>query len=220
MGDFFANLGKMFSGEEPAAAPEGSTPVDVTDGAPAPISSAKGLNVTAEQIEGFAPDEVIAVLKAAISTSAGGTPAQNTAVIETCCKRLRVLCREPENCKKCDEAGTASAVVASMKALPSVPSVQLQALAALVNLCSGEANEHRKNAVEAGSMTAIVEAMTALPKNAEVKQHPRAELSLSLSLSFCASSHQNVVVLCALCRSRRWPASPYRTAAMARIRTL
>ena len=168
MGDFFANLGKMFSGEEPAAAPEGSTPVDVTDGAPAPISSAKGLNVTAEQIEGFAPDEVIAVLKAAISTSAGGTPAQNTAVIETCCKRLRVLCREPENCKKCDEAGTASAVVASMKALPSVPSVQLQALAALVNLCSGEANEHRKNAVEAGSMTAIVEAMTALPKNAEV----------------------------------------------------
>ena len=113
MGDFFANLGKMFSGEEPAAAPEGSTPVDVTDGAPAPISSAKGLNVTAEQIEGFAPDEVIAVLKAAISTSAGGTPAQNTAVIETCCKRLRVLCREPENCKKCDEAGTASAVVAS-----------------------------------------------------------------------------------------------------------
>ena len=91
MGDFFANLGKMFSGEEPAAAPEGSTPVDVTDGAPAPISSAKGLNVTAEQIEGFAPDEVIAVLKAAISTSAGGTPAQNTAVIETCCKRLRVL---------------------------------------------------------------------------------------------------------------------------------
>ena len=197
MGDFFANLGKMFSGEEPAAAPEGSTPVDVTDGAPAPISSAKGLNVTAEQIEGFAPDEVIAVLKAAISTSAGGTPAQNTAVIETCCKRLRVLCREPENCKKCDEAGTASAVVASMKALPSVPSVQLQALAALVNLCSGEANEHRKNAVEAGSMTAIVEAMTALPKNAEVSSPPPQHALVQSSLFSLRQLSPSAVLLCA-----------------------
>ena len=42
----------------------------------------RAFNAHKEQIEGL-PDEVIAVLKAAISTSAGGTPAQNTAVIET-----------------------------------------------------------------------------------------------------------------------------------------
>jgi len=48
--------------------------------------------------------------------------------------------------------------------------VQLQALAAIVNLCSGEANEHRRNAVEAGAMKALVAAMLALPENAEVQE--------------------------------------------------
>jgi len=81
-----------------------------------------------------------------------------------------VLCREPENCKRCDEAGTATAVVGAMSSLPNAASVQLQALAAIVNLCSGEANEHRKNAVEAGAMGAIVKAMIAVPGNAEVQE--------------------------------------------------
>ena len=57
-----------------------------------------------------------------------------------------------------------------MNALANSQTVQLQALAALVNLCSGEANEHRKNAVEVGAMKAITSAMKMLPENAEVQE--------------------------------------------------
>ena len=126
----------------------------------------KLLQLTAEQIEQFEPQPVVDTLIAAVET----TPDINTNLIEVCCKRLRVLCREPENCKRCDEAGSARAVVNAMAALPDLQTVQLQALAALVNLCSGEANEHRKNAVEVGAMKAITSAMKKLPENAEVQE--------------------------------------------------
>ena len=121
---------------------------------------------TAEQIDTYTPKEVVEVLHAAVHTS----PDINASVVTMCCKRLRVLCREPENCKRCDRAGTATAVVGAMGALPAVDTVQLQALAAIVNLCSGEANEHRKNAVDSGAMKAIVAAMNSLKENAEVQE--------------------------------------------------
>lgn len=143
----------------------GMTQAEMAEVAAAPEES-KLLHLTAEQIENFEAAAVVDALLAAVET----TPDINVMLIEVCCKRLRVLCREPENCKKCDEAGSARAVVGAMGALPDTPTVQLQALAALVNLCSGEANEHRKNAVESGAMKAITAAMTKLPDNAEVQE--------------------------------------------------
>jgi len=177
MADWFKNLFGGEPEEAPAAAP---APADVSDpepAAPAPEAVAApepapaepvaaALSLSAEQIEAFGPADVVKTLHEAIET----TPDINTMLIELCCKRLRVLCRDPENCKACDESGTARAVVLAMSALPNSPSVQLQALAALVNLCSGEANEHRKNAVDAGAMKAIVESMNSQRQNAEVQE--------------------------------------------------
>ena len=123
-------------------------------------------HLTPEQIDGFDPAAVVECLTAAVET----TPDINTALVEACCKRLRVLCRDADNCKKCDEAGTARAVIGAMGALPDIQTVQLQALAALVNLCSGENNDHRKNAVDSGAMKAITTAMVKLPESAEVQE--------------------------------------------------
>ena len=108
----------------------GMTQEEMAEAAAAPEES-KLLHLTAEQIENFEATAVVDALLAAVET----TPDINIMLIEVCCKRLRVLCREPENCKKCDEAGSARAVVGAMAALPDTPTVQLQALAALVKMC-------------------------------------------------------------------------------------
>ena len=109
MGDWLANL----FGGAPAAAPEGAPApaagwFDVSDpptAAPA-VPENPLLKLTPEEIEGYEPDKVVEVLHAAVET----TPDINTTTVEVCCKRLRVLCREPTNCSKCDKAGTAAAV--------------------------------------------------------------------------------------------------------------
>jgi len=167
MGDWLAGLFGGAPAAEDAPAP---APVDISEGATATPAVVEPTNpllkLTAADIEDSPPEKVVEVLHAAVET----TPDINTTLVETCCKRLRVLCREPDNCSKCDKAGTAPAVCAAMAALPSSATVQLQALAALVNLCSGEANEHRKNAVDAGAMKAIVTAMFNAPQNAEVQE--------------------------------------------------
>jgi len=159
--DFFSNRDA-----KPEAA-AGEAAGTATEASPETEQSTESslVTVTPEEIEAYEPADVVALLNK-ISTHTDISTTQ----IEQCCKRLRVLCREPDNCKRCDEAGTALAVVSAMGALPSVPTVQLQALAALVNLCSGEANEHRKNTVNAGAMKAIVAAMNNLPANAEVQE--------------------------------------------------
>ena len=164
MFSFLQNMAAPSPAEEPAAQPAdaGAAAVDVSDDSP----EAHLLKVKAEDIAEFAPAEVVKTLNAAVQTK----PELNSAIVESCCKRLRVLCREPANCLVCDEAGTAPAVVNAMGALQTVPTVQLQALAALVNLCSGEENVHRANAVEANALKAVVAAMNALPDNAEVQE--------------------------------------------------
>ena len=122
---------------------------------------------TAADVESYSPEAVVQELtKAALSTD----PAAHLEVIEACCKRVRVLCREVDMCKVCDEKGAAEAVVQAMKVTPNNTGVQLQALAALVNLCSGEANEHRTKAVAVGALPAIVKSMMALPDNAEIQE--------------------------------------------------
>ena len=160
--------------QPPAAAPAAppAAPVedisDPTPAAPAAEPASPVLNLTAEQIEAFEPQAVVDTLIAAVESS----PEKNVVIVEVCCKRLRVLCREPDNCKKCDQAGTAQAVVKAMGTAPydTQANVQLQALASLVNLCSGEANEFRQNAVQQGAMKAVAAAMAALPDSAEVQE--------------------------------------------------
>ena len=101
--------------------------------------AAKLLHLTPEQIDGFDPAAVVECLTAAVET----TPDINTALVEACCKRLRVLCRDADNCKKCDEAGTARAVIGAMGALPDIQTVQLQALAAALRLRPPDGAEER-----------------------------------------------------------------------------
>ena len=102
--------------EEPAAATDLSDPV---------AEQPWFMSVTEETIEKYEPAQVVEFLSAAVVAT--DVPIKS---IELCCKRLRVLCREADNCKRCDEAGTAKAVVSAMTALSLKPSVQLQALAA------------------------------------------------------------------------------------------
>jgi len=170
MADWFASLFGQGSAPAPApaaAAPAAEPPAPAPAPAPPPepVAPPKPL-VTMGEIEAMTPYQVVKTLDEAITT----TPDINLELIEGCCRRLRVLCRDPENCKSCDAAGTAAAVVQAMQTLPQEANVQLQALAAVVNLCSGEANEHRKNAVEAGAMMAIIAAMNNLRPNAEVQE--------------------------------------------------
>lgn len=165
-GNWFSSLmsgfGAPASAEDaPAASSNEGGTVDASDS-----PENRLLKLKAEDVAELPPAEAVAALNAAVVTSAD----VNVALIEACCKRLRVLCREPDNCKLCDEAGSCSAVVSAMGALPTQPAVQLQALAALVNLCSGESNEHRANAVNAGAMQGIVGAMNALSADAEVQE--------------------------------------------------
>jgi hypothetical protein len=146
-----------------AAAPAATTEEkpDVSDPAPAKTPS-----ITQTEIEAADPQKTIDTIRTLVGEG------DDSGLVETCCKRLRVLCREPGPCKVCDEAGAAAAVVQAMMALPNAATVQLQALAALVNLCSGEANEHRTRAVDAGVMPAICNAMKTHPSNAEVTAMP------------------------------------------------
>lgn len=48
--------------------------------------------------------------------------------------------------------------------------MQLQALAALVNLCSGEGNQHRQHAVDDDCLRRVVNAMKVHLKNAELQE--------------------------------------------------
>ena len=122
--------------------------------------------VAEEPIETLSPAGVVSKLNEATMAN----PDINQQTIEACCKRVRVLCREAEMCRECDLHGAATAVCNAMKALPSDMTVQLQGLAAIVNLCSGEANEHRTRAVEAGALAMIVKAMGDLITNPEVQE--------------------------------------------------
>jgi len=117
-------------------------------------------------LETLDPGGVVTKLNEAVTVN----PQMNHFTIEACCKRVRVLCREVEQCKECDAHGAALAVVSAMRALPAEMTVQLQGLAAIVNLCSGEANDHRAKAVDAGALEVIVAAMTTLCTNAEVQE--------------------------------------------------
>lgn len=147
--------------EKPQAAPAGAAGL-----APAPWF----LSVKPEDVAAFETTQVVELLCSA-------TAEQNVEVhlstkhIEACCKRLRVLCRDPATRKECHEARSAAAVVGAMNRCPmSTMTVQWHALAALVNLCSGEVNDYRERAVEAGAMPAIVAVLNQVTENAEVQE--------------------------------------------------
>merc|ERR1719230_1953953 len=76
-----------------------------------------------------------------------------------CCKQLRVLCRQDDHCKQCDELSAAEVIHKTMQAHPKVPAVQQQACAALINLCAGESFDRRDHAAQSGALKAIIAAM-------------------------------------------------------------
>jgi hypothetical protein len=82
------------------------------------------------EIDKMGPAEVVKMLNEALLARP-----LNNAVVEVCCRRVRVLCRDAEQCNECDKQGASAAVVGAMKVLPVDTNVQLQGLAAIVNLC-------------------------------------------------------------------------------------
>ena len=117
------------------------------------------------EIDKMGPADVVEMLNSAVQARP-----LNKTVVEVCCRRVRVLCRDAEQCNECDKQGASAAVVGAMKAIPSDMSVQLQGLAAIVNLCSGEANDHRNTSVSSGALEVVVNAMVMMVSNAEVQE--------------------------------------------------
>ena len=106
MADWWANL---FGG----AQAEAPSPLDISD-APAPSADPEVqrlLKLTAADIEGYAPAAVVDVLNVAFERMPDNL---DHTLVETCCKQLRVLCRDPANCALCDQAQCAKAVVQCM----------------------------------------------------------------------------------------------------------
>jgi hypothetical protein len=116
------------------------------------------------EIDKMGPAEAVKMLNAAVQAR----PLNHT-VVEVCCRRVRVLCRDAEQCHECDKQGASAAVVGAMKVLPVDTNVQLQGLAAIVNLCSEE-NDHRNTSVSSGALEAVVNAMIMMVSNAEVQE--------------------------------------------------
>ena len=106
---------------------------------------------------------------AAVLSSLGVvTEEGNVELAAACCRRVRVLCREYELRKACDQLGAARILIAAHDAMPTDQQLVLQALAALVNLCSGESNPTRTTAVEAGAIRAAASAIASLGSVIEI----------------------------------------------------
>ena len=161
-------MGAEQSAEAPTTAPADANPGEAstsTTAAAPPVAELKPLaGPTPVDVEVFKPDEVVAALHAVTDGD------RNVAMVEACCKRVRVLCRHEDMCKVCDQAGVATVLVKAMQALPNETCVQLQALAALVNLCSGENSDYRSQAVASGVLPMIVAAMKTFTDNPEVQE--------------------------------------------------
>jgi len=121
--------------------------------------------VPVAEIDNMVPADVVKTLKEAVQAK----PLNHTTV-EICCMRVRVLCRETAQLNECQKLGASAAVVEAMKALPFHVNVQLQGLAAIVNLNSRVANEHRNKSVSSGALVAVVNAMIRMGRNAEVQE--------------------------------------------------
>ena len=121
--------------------------------------------VPVAEIDSMVPADVVKTLKEALQAK----PLDHTTV-ETCCMRVRVLCRETAQLNECQKLGASAAVVEAMKVLPFHVNVQLQGLAAIVNLYSRDENEHRNMSVSSGALVAVVNAMIRMGRNAEVQE--------------------------------------------------
>lgn len=116
---------------------------------------------TVAEIEEMAPETVLSTL--GVVTSKG-----DINLAASCCRRVRVLCRENELRKSCDMLGAARILIQTYDAMPSDPTLVLQSLAALVNLCSGDAPPPRTTAVEAGAIRAAAGAIKDLGSSIEI----------------------------------------------------
>jgi len=156
--------------QEPAPEPEPSqvTPEPSFTGEAAPEAEAvvaDAPKIELDDIEAFTAAEVVKALTSlTVSTDVDLT------LLSACCTRVRILCRNVNECAECDEAGAAAAVVGAMKVAPSEAALQLAGLTALVNLSSGDSNNFRRqNVFLSGALPVVVAAMQAQPNSKETQ---------------------------------------------------
>ena len=84
----------------------------------------------------------------------------NARVMESCCKVLRVYCRDNEDhCETVSQAGGVAALASAMRAHPGIAALQQQACAVLIHLCAGESPRRRDATVWGGGLDAVIVAM-------------------------------------------------------------
>ena len=146
------------SPESPALAPKPATPAralpTVSEDENAQEDTASGAGAGASTIEAMSVEEVLEKLGLA-------TKSADAKDIMACCNRVRVLCRDTPARQRCEQLGAARIVVAAAAVVTEDRDATLQALAAIVNLCSGEAHSARITASQEG---AVVAAATAAAK--------------------------------------------------------
>lgn len=112
-------------------------------------------------VEGMNPEDVLQTL----GLATGATDAE---LATACCKRVRVLCREFPSRQNCEQLGAARIIISAIDAMSTDKLLVLQSLAALVNLCSGDAHPPRTTAVDAGAIRVAAMAIQTLGDNIEV----------------------------------------------------
>jgi len=118
----------------------------------APAVKVGAPSMTVQQVLAMDPAGVIATMQ-------HSEHGKVTELMGACCKQLRVLCRDDQQCVQCDELGAAFEVAKAMAAHAKVPEVQQQACAAIINLCSARRVEPRDRAANSGVLSTIVQAM-------------------------------------------------------------
>jgi len=192
MADLCGALTKCVGGDNAAPAPGGSSvtaeggPTSLSAPAPAAVPApAAAPSLLTTPLDDAAPSVVLEVLKEAVANAKD--PAAIVASASAC-KRLRVVCREADGRTACDSLGAASAVAAAMSVFMANPEFALQALAALVNLCSGDSSAARKAASEAGAMKLAVQVMSGHPKDVDL-----CEMACLVIQNVCYGDDENVL---------------------------
>lgn len=134
----------------------------IPDAASAPPASTELL---AADIQTFAAEEVVERLRALTRDGNSSDPATQK-LVEACCERVRILCREPDQIWRFVKA--ADVLVGAVHMFLEDRSVQLQALAAIANLCSEEPIEPRSSIVKAGALPSIIASIRARIGDTEV----------------------------------------------------
>jgi hypothetical protein len=177
-------------GAPAAEAPAAAEVPDVSDSVPAAKAVVDGPTPglpSAGEIEGMAAGDVLKTF----GVVASGRNFKDTPVATACCKRLRVLCRESDGRKQCEELDAARVMIDAIDALtPLDATLALQSLAALVNICAErEVDSLRDAAVNAGALRVAVRAI-----NDHHKENMQVtEMACLLVRNLCCGKDENVL---------------------------